>query len=185
MNPQPQKVEFAFQAIDIAGDVVCDTIERINMYLPKLVEHSAYRSYIQVHFDFLANRIDPHNVARYYSVLQSFMCDFQMSVNTIAREAVQGYRKSSDLVSPDSQVMASSAVDLLDHLFIKNAELNPYLCFSRGHLSAYTVASLAIVNLQLALAYELLHQTNVHGDTFLATTYKESVENKVFVNRCQ
>lgn len=155
------------QAIELSTVVVLDTIDRVNMYIPKLARLVEYNYYTQTHYEFLASDGDLNCAARYYAVLQSFSNDFMFSLPQASKEAIEIFNCNGAVRDAlEANRGKLSHEELVHHLFIVNGDMNPYLMFMRGHLSATTVVNCAVVNLVLSLAEQLLK-----GHTHLADTY--------------
>lgn len=168
-------------AVNLAGEMVLEAIERVNCYLPKMrpgleSHRQHYHPYIYSHFALMTGKDDGRVIADYYAYLQSFVHDFEMSLPEIASAAISSFNTSGQVEAIVESHKHTGAVEMSDYLFIQNAEINPYLCFMRGHLSAYTVVTLVVVNLQLALAYELLNSSDSFGKTALPTTYLNNIK---------
>ena len=175
------KVDNLPQAILLAGELVQDAIERVNCYLPKMrpgleLHRQHYHPYMYAHFALITGKDDGRVIADYYAYLQSFVHDFEISLPELASTAIATYRTSGKVAEALNSKVKMTPVAMAEYLFIQHAEMNPYLCFMRGHLSAYTVVTLAVVNLQLALAYELLNNTASFGQTALPSTYLNNIK---------
>lgn len=183
----PVKIKDLHIALDLAGRLVQETIERVNMYLPRMRplatfpnrNDSIYLPMIHSHYDFIAHKTNLHSTVQYYAYLQSFVYDFQIGLTEIACEAISGYIKSNKAEEMLVSLHRYHTVEVADALFHQNSEINPYFCFMRGHLSAYTVVNLAVTNLQLALAFDLLDRTMSTGSTVLPDHYVDSIKNQL------
>lgn len=174
-------VDDLIQALDLAGQMVQDAIERVNCYLPKMrpgleSHRQHYHPYLYSHFALITGKDDGRVVADYYAYLQSFVHDFEVSLPELASTAIATFKESGKAEAILHSHRHTGVVEMAEYLFIQHAEMNPYLCFMRGHLSAYTVVTLVVVNLQLALAYELLNSTVSFGRTALPTTYLNNIK---------
>lgn len=196
-NCEPLIIDYPYQALDLAGDLVLQTIERVNMIIPKLItierenmilpklttplqrrsiSRSPYNRYSDIHFNLLSLKGGHSVVAEYYAALQSFNSDFSIHLPSVAATAIESHRKCDKLRDAlEINKGRLSAYELCEFLFVEHADLNPYLNFMRGHLSAYTVVSLAVINLQLSLATELLRETSEFTQTSLNSTYYPGV----------
>lgn len=187
---EPIVVDDLHQALDMAGRRVQSVVERINMFLPRMRSSiqafrsdSIYLPRVHAHFQFVANKSEIFAISEYYAHLQSFVYDFEFPFTEIACEAVSSFAESGKADNMLMLMHRYSALEAAEALFIKHAELNPYLCFMRGQMSANTVVMLAVNNLQIALAFDLLNQTSVHGNTILSSTYQGSIETRLGLSR--
>lgn len=164
-----------YTSIAMSSELVLQVINRIDCVLSKLSGVTECRYYIAKHFNLITNNCDVEVVAQYYAALQSFNNDFAMHLPTVAKEAIDSF----DPIKQHSKLfkcnVGKSAYDLSDLLFIEHAEMNPYLSFNRGHLSAYTVVNAAVINLVLALTCDMVQQTNHSSQGSLKNVYVPSV----------
>lgn len=162
-------------SIGISGELVLRVIRRIDCVMSKLSHNTDYRHYANAHFNLITQNCDIQVVAKYYAVLQSFSNDFSMHLTTVAEESIAGFDPIAQHAKLFKCHVGATAYDLSDYLFIEHAELNPYLAFTRGHLSAYTVVNAAVINLVLALTCDMVQQTNHTVEGSLKSVYVPSV----------
>lgn len=183
---EPIVVDDLHQALDMAGRRVQSVIESINMILSRMRSsfqafrsESVYLPRVHSHFEFVAHKSEVWSVAEYYAHLQSFIYDFELSLTELACEAVSSFAESGKAGDMLMIHHRYNTVEAANALFIKHSELNPYLCFMRGQMSANTVVVLAVNNLQIALAFDLLNQTSLHGNTILSSTYEGAIKTSL------
>ena len=163
------------KSIELSGELVLQVVTRIDYVLSKLSHSTDYRYYAASHFNLITEGYDVAVVAKYYAVLQSFSNDFSMHLTTVAEESIASFKPFTQHSKLFKCHAGASAYDLSDYLFIEHAELNPYLAFTRGHLSAYTVVNTAVINLVLALTCQMVQQTNHTVSGSLQSIYTRSV----------
>lgn len=169
-------VDDLWEAISIAGVLVQEMVESINCE-PYHSDTRRYHPYMYSHFALLMSKEDKRVTADYYAYLQSFASDFEMSLPETAAAAIAAFSSSNQVENALNSHTRTGVAEVAEYLFIQNAELNPYLCFMRGHFSAYTVIAMVVVNLQLALAHELLNATARDGETTLPSTYFSKIKS--------
>lgn len=168
-----------YLAFELATEAISDIVstvffDRKNIKLRNSDETiSLYHPCLYSHYAFLGSSLDYFFVAEYFAHLQSFSCDFLIDVPGIAFKALNDYKDSNAIERAYLICFRVYAAELAEFLFLQHAEFNPYSAFMKGSISAETVISKTVVNLQIALVRSILEEFGEYN--IVVSQYKEAI----------